>query len=1149
MNSASRRGRRSALRYGRWLTWLIGGPLLIVFASYVALPIGLSWYLPDLAAQYGIQLAVQRIRVEPFESRLRLLGVRIGFAGGPTTEFASIETRVDLEALFSGRIALGEFRMSGARLVRGESSDAAVFADTTARPADLADELGVRVFTVENVELADYSELLGRRVAIDHLRLESLADLFRPEGSAVQAELSIGEGSTRIDGRITSGASGWILDAAISSERVPLDGFSTLFDVDRRWRGTLDGSGPVRVVHSLATDAFSATTAGRWRVNGLEADLTDTVTVRAHVDGEGSAFIVLLGDVVDTLSVDAALSLRGLDVEVADTIEAAAAEVTLRVDASQALATRVWVEGTSPEVRVRGAGGAFDAKAGQVTARIALPVADGAGIEVDRLESGTLAARLRHGGSIAVSRLELEGMLFNSVRNVLSAATAAARRIDWKDFGESQGSGTATGITARGIQRSDEGVLRLTQVSVEAVDGAVPDPSLRMSDVVLESTEISPSGRLILGSLRATDSWLSHRESTVVLERVSLDGIERASRGGAVSVAAGRADVVDHTTAAGRAMVGKQAELAGAVVSGESWGMTHIRFGHIDLATGDASYAFRELALTDAAGEGWAGSARVVRLGAIERWFGGNRVVGKNLSASSVAWNDSAASAGEIGIGSLMLDLSGRYHWQVTGARLRGLDAGGSEKASADAASIETLTMSSAEEVVTGLSNVEFDGLTYNGEAVLHASSAIAGRARIHVRDNVSVDATGLRADAVEWNGESLAARRGVAPLMSVRAAPVRASLDTVEFDSARVGTSGVLRLDALSAASFRGGVATGSRLQWTAGRSKLTGYRAPGSGAATFDVAEVREIEVITVGDDARLRADRFAFGGARLEASGDIRVASTLVDGVALGRQNEDRLSADAIRGERVVLRDSGLEIGALDCSGLEATIGMNEEGEWDLPALPFPVGDAGAPYRVRIDEADTTDHGAVVHVVDRTTDPDFAARLDIANATLRGFGASATGEPARFSVAATSDTFSSARVEGTLSPTLTGTDLDLSAVVRGLTLPAFSPYVRLHLGQELVAGQADATLALVVRSSDLDGVVDFQPSGVQFRDVVSPANRSVVGSALALLEERNGAIELRASLRGGVDDPGFDVDRLLIHALGDSAVDAAEGLEIAE
>ena len=1149
MNSASRRGRSSALRYGRWLTWLIAGPLLVVFVSYVALPVGLSWYLPDLAARHGIHLAVQRVRVEPFESRLRLLDVRIGTAGGTGTEWSSIETRVDLEALFSGRVVLDDVRMSDARFYHGGPSDDAAGADGIETPAALAEGLDVGEFTIEKVELAAISEALGRPVAIDRLWLGSLADLFRPEGTAVKATLLIGEGRSQVDGRLSSSESGWILDASIDTEGVPLDGFAAMFGVDGQWRGALDGSGPVRFVYSPASDAFSATAAGRWTVDGLEAGFADTVTVRTRADGEGTVFVVLLGDVVDTLSVDATFSLTGLDVVVADAYEAEAAEVTLRIDASQALATRISIEGNSPEVRIRGADGAFGARAGQVSTQAALSFANGTGIEVDRFESGTLAAKLRGGGSVDVSRLKLERAVFDQGARTLSGATATARRIDWRDFTVPQGTGSATGIAVRGIERSSEGGIRLARVAVDTVDAGGVGPALRMHDVVLESTTVSSTGGLAFDGVQASDTWLTNRESTLVLERTSLDGIELEPGGGAVRVRSGRADVVDHTAAAGGAMVGKEAEFAGARVSGDSWGATGIRFRHIDLAAGDASYTLSEFALSDAAGEGWTGRAGLAEIGGIEHWFDGNRVVVQDLNADSPAWRDGAGSAGDIGIASLTLDVMGQSSWQVDGGRLVGVEAEVSGSARADAASIERLTMVAADETIIGVHNFDCDGLTFDGESTLQASSATAGRARFRVRSDASVDTTGLRVDALEWIGESLAAQRGEAPLMSVGAAPVRASLDEVVFTYARVGARGLRQLDSLRAASFRGGVASGIGFQWAAGESGLAGYHAPDAGAATLDLVESREVEVMAGEDQARLGMEKLSVRNARLDPSGDTILASASVDGATLDSPNGNRMSADALEGSGVALRSAGLEIGSLDLFGLDGTIGMTETGEWNVPSLPLVASDAGSKYSVRIGEADTADQETVIHVVDQTTDPDFTARLAIESATLRGFHSAATGAPSRFSIESTADAFTSARVEGVVIPTPTGTDLDMNVQLRGLSLPALSPYGRLHLGQDISAGHADATIAFTVRSSDLDGVVDFHPSGLQFQDPASPENRSLLGTALSLIEEQQGAIELRAPLRGRVDDSDFNLDRLLTRALADTVLDAADGLEKAE
>ena len=1157
MNRASRRGRRSALRYGRWLTWLITGPLLIVFATYVALPVGLAWYLPELAKRYGMHLSVQRVRVEPFASRLRLHGVRIGNAGDTGSEWASVEARVDLEALLSGRIVLDDVRMSEANLFDGGTWAGTVGADPEAMPGALVEELDVREFTIESVALAGISEALGRPVTIDRLRFESLAALFRPEGTAVHAELSIGEGRSRVDGRLTSNASSWILDAEIGAEAVPLDGFPALLGIDSRWRGGLEGSGPVRFVYSPADNALSAMTGGRWAVDRLEVGFGDSGTARARVDGEGTVFIVLLGDVLDTLSVDATLDLRGLGVEAAGGFEAEAAELSLQIDASQALATRMSIRGSSPEVRLRGREGAFDAKAGQIAAHIALSFADGAGIEVDRFESNTFAVHTQAGSSIDVNRLALERVVVDKDAFALSADSATARRMDWRDSATPQGAGTAAGITMRGLERSADGSLRLARVSADTVESGGVAPAIRMRDVVLDSTTLSPTGRLAFGGLHASDAWLTSRESTLVLERLSLAGIERESGGGAVSVESGRAAIVDHTLAAGRAIVGKEVELAGARVLGESWEAARIRFSQLDLATGEASYAMSDFVLADSAGEGSAGSARQARLGRFERWFGGNRIVGEDLSVDSPSWSQGAGKARTIGFASLTMDVVGRRRWEVSGGRVAEVETEASGEARAGAASMDHLTLSAAGVSIIGMRDVELEGLTFNGPSTVQASSATAGRARFQVSADASVDTTGLSADALEWNGEMLVAERGGAPLMSVGAAPVRASLDAVEFTSARLGTKGLRQLESLSAASFRGGIAPGSPIQWTAGRSKVSGYRASSSGDATLDLMEMRDVELIAGANHARMRADRVSAGEARLESTGARTFASVVVDGATLESRNGSRVSVRALEGGRVALHDSGLEIGSLDLSGLDGTVGSTEQGEWNLPLLPLGGGGATSPFSVRIDEIRTADAESFIRVVDGTTDPDFTARIDIASATLRGFDSGSTGSPARFSVEGTAQAFASVQASGALIPTLTGIDLDLNVDIRGLSLAALSPYSRLHLGQDVAAGHADVTLELAVRSSDFDGVVDFSTDGLLLGDAATPVDRSVPGAepgdvpgaelepALALIEERRGAIELKARLRGSVDDPEFDIDRLLTRVLADSALSTAEQL----
>ena len=529
---------------------------------------------------------------------------------------------------------------------------------------------------------------------------------------------------------------------------------------------------------------------------------------------------------------------------------------------------------------------------------------------------------------------------------------------------------------------------------------------------------------------------------------------------------------------------------------------------------------------------------------------------------------------------SLTLDTVGRHRWQSSGWRLTEVEMTASGSASAATASLENLTLNAADDSAAGARRIEFGALTFDGESTVQAASASAERIHYRAIDGYGVDVTGLRADALQWNGETLAAERGAAPLISVAVTPVGASFDTVEFTSVRFGAGGVRRIGTLIAASGRGQAEP--VLEWSAGAVELEGYDANATGETMLALVEAHDVEVSSEANGARLRADRLSVRGTRIDPSGATVLANAGVDGVALyDAGGQASTSARAVQAGPLTIRESAVAIGSLDLSGLESTIGVTESGGWELPALPIGPSEAQSSFRVRIDEASTADSGLVMRIVDRTTEPDFTARIDIASAVLRGFDSGAIGVPAPFSVAATSDFFTTLQAGGTVTPLLTGTDLDLNATIHGLSLAELSPYSRLHLGQHVEGGHAGVALDLTIRTSDLEGVADFALSEVVLGESVSPAGSSALGSAdspalgpadspavssasspslgsgdspalgaaLALLEDSQGTIKLKVPLRGKVDDPGFDFDGLVIRALANTALETAEALPKAE
>ena len=1153
MNSAARRGRPAALRYGRLVTWLLSGALLVAFASYVALPFGLAWYMPRLAAQHGIRLDVERVQVDPFGSRLRLSGARIATAVDSSIEWSSVEARVDLAELLSGRLVLDGFRLSEAKLhAGGARADAAGMLPRV--PAALPEEVSVGDLVIDEVELVSISETLGRPVTIDWLRISSLDDVFRPEGAEVQADVSIGKGRSKLQGRIGLDATDWILNAEVGANDVPLDGLPALLGAGGSWRGRLDGSGPVRLVYAPGNGAFSATISGRWAVDGPELGLAGALISGARADWDGAAFITFSGDAVDALSADVEIGLREVRVDVVDVLQAETAELMLRIDASQAPETRLSVEGRSPTVRVSGKGGVFeaiDAEATNLVSQIALTFADDVEFEVDRLASNALAATLPNGRSIGMERIALERAAVESGTNAVSAAAATAARVDWRGFTAPRSTGMATRLAMQRIERHGNGGFRIALASAETIEDRNGDSILRLHDVALDSATLSPAGTAAAGGVRVSDAWIEDEASTLVVERLSLGGVEQ-DEGGAVSIASGRAHVVDHMLAGKQAIVGSGLEFTGATVSGQAWEAAHVRLGGLDVDTGAASYALRELTLADATGEGEGGTARFVRLGRMEHGSGGNRIVLEDLYAESPAWSGEAGDARAIEIASVTLDTMGRGGWRSSGWRLTGVEAAASGRAGADTASLESLGWNAADDSTAGAQRIKLDRLTFDGESTARVAGASAGRTYCRASDGSGIDVAGLHADTLEWDGETLAAERGAAPLLSIAATPIRASFDTVEFTSARLGAGGMRRLATLTSASGRGHVE--HVLEWSTGALALGGYHAEASGMTMLDSVETRDVDVVGDANEGRLRADRLAARGARIDPSGAmVLLATAEVDGITLDDTHGGRagMSARALQASPLTIRESGVEIGVLSLSGLESTIGVSENGDWEIPALPIGTGEAQSSSRVRIEEASTADSGSIVRIIDRTTEPDFTVGIDVSSAALRGFDSEAIDVPARFSVEAAAGVFTALQAGGVLTPTLTGTDLDLNAMVHGLSLRELSPYSRLHLGRRLEGGHADVTLDVTVRASDLEGVADFTLSEIVLGGAELPAGLpgsgpvgpSPLDAALDVLEDGQGRVELKVPLRGKLDDPGFDFDGLVTRALAGAALETAE------
>jgi hypothetical protein len=126
---------------------------------------------------------------------------------------------------------------------------------------------------------------------------------------------------------------------------------------------------------------------------------------------------------------------------------------------------------------------------------------------------------------------------------------------------------------------------------------------------------------------------------------------------------------------------------------------------------------------------------------------------------------------------------------------------------------------------------------------------------------------------------------------------------------------------------------------------------------------------------------------------------------------------------------------------------------------------------------------------------------------------------------------------KMSGTLSPRFKNDATDLTITSKGIDLTPLAPYFGKYVGYGLEKGKLDLDLGYKVAARHLEAKnvvrVDQLTLG---EETHSPdATKLPVKLGLAVLQDRDGLIELDVPVEGNVDDPDFRLGKLIWHAVG--------------
>lgn len=1119
--------RRAPSRIGRLLRWLAGGLLGALITVYVVAPLALRSALPSLLAGSGVAAEVERVGIDLASARLTLAGLRLRTAGGIGMRWETVEIDVDPRRLLAGQLRIEALRFAGASVER----TATVPPPASAGGGGAPPEIGSLTLEAVDLPLAGIEEPL-------RLRRMVLADLGAVLGggaSALEIDLRLGEAPLRLRGRLRRDGDALELEGALDAAGLDLGAArSRLAALGVSGAGgRLFAAGDLRLRYQIGSGALKADYRGGARLVGLAGVIGRLRLTPAELRWRG------------------ALGLgtgpgAGLDGRLEGRIEA------------PLLALEVGGAGAPLEVRI-----------GEAVWRGELALGGEAGFE------GRLAldrVSLRPGARAAPwTGLEASGVTLDRVAGDFGGGAVleglGVVRLAWKAVSPVPG-GELGELSLERLERSADGAvaargLRVAQLDTTggrlAVRGRALaaaslgwEGALRAAGIEAASVEVAGAGwrgrgeGLELGELAAGDGL---RAGKLRIARVLLE--QGGEPGRLEALAAGRLRLdrdgvlrLDEASAGGARL----ALAGGGALELEA---VHLA-GLVRQAAGDltARLVRAERARLDLPG----GEQLILEGGALE---------GLELTPALAARIDTLRLA------SAELALL-RGSVRVAGLRVARLDrdaAGGLAVARID---LEELAAEVPDRPPLTAAGLALTGLALGGRPWLTVTAIEARQMALEGDWPLRLEAPFLRAGQLERDGSG-GAQDGGADALELRVGGRTVRLASLAVQELRRRPGGGLEIEVARAerlASGQGGAAAVVLAELLAakvsldpaGRLRAARLAAGGgqgqSGAARWQLGALRVegVDGRPGGAWAARRAGalrlviregrrELGLGAARARglelATGRVAAAELELEGLRVAGGEGASLAVPAAELATLALvAGEGLELERARLRGLALAFGLGADGGWRWPELPRLGASAGGAARLRVGRAELTGSGTLTFF-DDSLDVPHALDQRIEVARLSGLETTSIGARAQLELRTTSGVWTQEISAELVTAGRGEFDLEIKARLRGVDLPALSPYARSRLGVELTGGRGDVDLELTVVHGELEGRSRLVLSRPRLRPAATAG--AALAEALRMLADRRGTVALEIPISGRLDDPEFDLGDAYAQAMTKAATTA--------
>ncbi|MEO8835545.1 MAG: DUF748 domain-containing protein, partial [Caldimonas sp.] len=286
---------------------------------------------------------------------------------------------------------------------------------------------------------------------------------------------------------------------------------------------------------------------------------------------------------------------------------------------------------------------------------------------------------------------------------------------------------------------------------------------------------------------------------------------------------------------------------------------------------------------------------------------------------------------------------------------------------------------------------------------------------------------------------------------------------------------------------------------------------------------------------------------------ASADLRASGKLhVDKLALGEvgQSTRLLAVDKLDADQIDFSSAGrrLSVGEVNLLGPDIRIAIAKDRSVNLTDVVKPrAADPTQKTATRPDAPASASsfqlgvermriRGGSVDFSDQSLVLPFATRVTSIDATIAGISNDDTRRAdvqARGSIQA----YGSASVDGSIAPFDPRRYTDLHVKFNNVLVRPFSPYTATFAGRKVQSGKLWLDLDYKIDRGKLLGKNDVRLSDFTLGERVDSASASDLPLSLAvsLLTDAKGEIHLSVPVRGDLDNPHFDVGKVIAQAIG--------------